>query len=186
MSDSIDKSKEIHALVLIDELANLLKDDTSLQAALQEKLVRSSSARTLRHVILERRAVQYYYNEEDAEMLRPYLDRMIEMDCKSPIDFPRSAYPTQSPRTIYLRVYQAWQWLRDKHPDKEKYTKLYDRTVIRTDMKLGVRIALKQKVSAPLIAVEADESFDQSYQNTESHRRGTQAATRTRVRCYLR
>jgi hypothetical protein len=161
MSDSIDNNeKEIRVLVLVEQLANLLQDNTELQDKVAEKLGRSKSAASLRQVILSRREVQFYYNEEDAEMLRPFLDRMIEADCKVPIDFPRSATPQISPRTVYLRIYQGWQWLRDKHKDKEKYIKLYDRTTIRTDMKLGVRIAPKVRDIPALVAVEVDESFD--------------------------
>ncbi len=162
MSNEIDKQikQEIRVLTLLDELANALRDNPELQDKVSERMSSSATGRELREVVLQRRAAQSYYNEEYALALQPHLDRMIETDCKRPILFARSAFPGVSHLTIYFRVYQAWQWLRDRHPEKQKYIDLYERTVIVKSPKMGVRIQVKQRAAAELIATEIDEGFE--------------------------
>lgn len=161
MSDlDISIEKEVRALKLIDSLAALLKDDESLQSRVAEAMEYSASGTQLRSVTLKRRNTQPYYTEANALMLKPYLDQMIERDCKVPIEFPRSSYPTLTPRTIYLRIYQGFQWLRDNHPEKKTYADLYARVEITQSHKTGVRIVQKSNALTPLVARDIDTTFE--------------------------
>jgi len=160
MPEQVSIDKEVRALALIDSLANLLRDDESLQSRLADALEHSPSGTQLRTVTHKRRNAQPYYTESNALMLKPYLDTMIERDCKVPIEFPRSSYPTLTPRTIYLRVYQGFQWLRDHHPDKQTYKDLYNRVVITQSHKTGVRIVEKSSALSPLVARDIDTNFE--------------------------
>ena len=160
MSEQAPIDKEVRALALIDSLANLLRDDDSLKSRLSDALEHSSAGTQLRSVTLKRRNVQPYYTEANALMLKPYLDSMIERNCKVPIEFPRSSYPSLLPRTIYLRVYQGFQWLRDHHPESAKYQELYDRVTITQSHKTGVRIVEKSNALSPLVARDVDLNFE--------------------------
>mgnify|MGYP007007267304 CR=1 FL=1 len=162
MSNEIEQQvrAEIRVLTLLDELANALRDNPELQDRVSERMANSNTGKELREVVMQRRAAQSYYNEEHAIALQPYLDMMIQSDCKKPIIFTRAAFPGVSPRTIYLRVYQAWQWLRDKHPERQKYIDLYSRTNITQNPSSGVAIREKKRAVGPLVGIEMVESVE--------------------------
>lgn len=162
MSNDIEKQvrAEIRVLTLLDELADALRDNPELQDRVSERMSNSNTGKELREVVMQRRAAQSYYNEEHATALQPYLDRMIESDCKKPILFTRAAFPGISPRTIYLRVYQAWQWLRDRSPERQKYIDLYSRVIITQNTSAGVSIREKKRSVGPLVGIEVAESTE--------------------------
>lgn len=162
MSNEIEQQvrAEIRVLTLLDELADALRNNPELQDRVAERMSSSHTGKELREVVMQRRAAQSYYNEEHAEALRPYLDKMIESNCKNPILFTRAAFPGISPRTIYLRVYQAWQWLRDRHEDRHKYIELYSRTVTTMNAVSGVSIREKKRSVGPLVGIEVAESTE--------------------------
>lgn len=153
---SPEVSKEIEVLALLDRLSYLLKDDPVVKERVSEQMSTSHTGRTLREIILQRRAHQFYYNKDEAEKLRKYLDAMIASNCASPIHFPPT--PRHSIRTLYLRIYQAWQWLRDQDENKQVYRDLYDKCAITQDRVRGVRIVPKQTSTGELNGFIAEDS----------------------------
>ncbi len=61
-----------------------------------------------------------YYNKNDAESLRPFLDEMI-LD-KEPREFLFSDYPQWSPNTVWLKINQAIKYIVDHDTPEGKYT----------------------------------------------------------------
>lgn len=162
MSNAIEQQvkQEIRVLTLLDELADALRNNPELQDRVSERMASSNTGKELREVVMQRRAAQSYYNEEHAVALQPYLDKMIESDCKKPIIFTRAAFPGISPRTIYLRIYQAWQWLRDRHEDRQKYIELYSRVIITQSNTSGVCIREKKRSVGPLLGIEIQDTAE--------------------------
>jgi len=76
-------------------------------------------------ILEQRRNAQPYYCEDLALALVPSLAK-LEEDRNCVLTFNRVQYPGRSVRTIYLMIYQAWQWLRYNHPEKERFTQLYN------------------------------------------------------------
>lgn len=157
----IPLDKEIQVLALMDQLNLLLRGDLDLQDKVAERLETGGTGRDLRNVVLRRRASLSYYNEDYAMQLKPYLNRMIESDCTAPIEFPKHKYPGTALRTIYLRVYQAWQYLRDHDAEKAKYIELWGKCQI-TQPRTGIRIIAKKSRhdELTLVGVEIEEKLD--------------------------
>ena len=152
--------KELRVLLLVEQLARELKGDIELQDRVAEKLGSSMAGKELRSVLLQRRAAQAYYNEEYAEALKPSLDQMIASGIKTTIEFSLANYPNKSVRTIYLSVYQAWQYLRDHDENKLLYADLYNKTQITQNSRFGVRIRPIETRAPVMRSVPVDERLD--------------------------
>lgn len=148
--------KEIRILGLLDSLAYELGDNSALAEKMAARMECTQGGRKLRQVIMNRRGELSYYSEDYAMALKPYLDNI---DNANPVLFLRSSFSNIAVRTIYLRVYQAWLWLIDHHPDKAKYLELRSRYVIQQN-KHDVRIAAKRTAPAELFGKVQSDAYD--------------------------
>jgi len=88
-----------------------------------------------------RRSYSSYYREEYALWIKGELDKM-DAD-KKPRAFPYSLWKNSTPNTIYLRVNQAWHYLRDFLDPEGKYEKMFHQ--IKVCRKHGYGVTLEYK-----------------------------------------
>lgn len=153
-------NKEIAVLSHLSEIQKLLAGDQNLADNLADKLEVLSVGKDLRSLLMSRRTELSYYNEKCGLELMPILDRMIET--KLPQEFKTSTHIGMSVRTLYLKVYQPWLWLIDKHPNLEyrtRYSNLRRDTKI-SQMKSAVRIRYRNAVGENLIADIVNENLE--------------------------
>ena len=84
------------------------KDLIKSSPKLQKKILKNT----------EERSGGNYYNRNDAEKLKPFLDEMI-VDGESR-EFRFSDYPQWSPNTVWLKINQAVKYIVDNMDDEEK------------------------------------------------------------------
>ncbi len=143
-----NESTEKELLKLLAEVQDLINKNPATAEKVSDQLANSPSFAPTRELLFKRRSEQMYYSGEYGEALIPYLEK-LEADSNLIITFDKKNFRNKSVRTIYLMVYQAWQWLRDQHPEKERFIALYQKYKIAERPKLGsVRIIPKTRLKA--------------------------------------
>ena len=155
MSDAINK--EIAILSHLQEIHKLLGTDSELANNVAVKLETLDVGNSVRSLLMGNRAKQPYYTEKCALALQPILDHIY--DTKEAWEFKCADNPALTVRTMYLKVYQSWLWLCDKHPQKEKYRELKGKTMIAQRRGIGVRIYFRDTAEA-LQGSKVDLTFD--------------------------
>ena len=153
-------NKEIAVLSHLTEIQKLLAGDQNLADNLADKLEVLAVGKDLRSILMSRRVELSYYNEKCGYELMPILDRML--DTKMPQEFKTTTHIGMSVRTLYLKVYQPWLWLMDRHPDlnlRARYANLKRDTKI-SQMKHAVRIRFRNAVGENLVAENVNEDMD--------------------------
>jgi hypothetical protein len=153
-------NKEIAVLSHLTEIQRLLAGDQNLANELADKLEVLSVGKDLRGLLMSRRSELSYYNEKCGMELAPILEQMLQS--RLPQEFKVSTHPGMSVRTLYLKVYQPWLWLMDKHPDpvsRAKYSNLRRDTKI-SQMKHAVRIRFRNAVGDNLVPDAVNEDMD--------------------------
>ena len=102
-SKPIEGSKE-QLQYVIDGFKDLIKSSPKLQ----KKILKNT----------EERSGGNYYNRNDAEKLKPFLDEMM-LD-NEPREFRFSDYPQWSPNTVWLKINQAIKYIVDNLDDADK------------------------------------------------------------------
>jgi len=142
---SEETNKDIAVLSLLTDLNKLLDGDANLMARVKDKLNLLPVNANVSKVMLTKRAKQSYYSERFALELKPTLDALIEKH--EPVQFLVSEHPNLTVRTLYLKLYQPWQWLMDFHPDKAKYRQLKQETIIQQKANHSVRILFESQLT---------------------------------------
>jgi len=92
-----------------------------------------------------RRSYSSYFREEYALWIKRELDAM-DADKKARA-FPYSQWKNSTPNTIYLRVNQAWHYLREYMDPEGKYEKMWHQVKISRVKGYGVTLEYKELAS---------------------------------------
>lgn len=92
-----------------------------------------------------RRSYSSYYKEDYALWIKRELDAM-DVD-KKPRAFPYSSWKNSTPNTIYLRVNQAWHYLRDFMDSDGKYERMFHQIKVSRVRGYGVTMEYKESAS---------------------------------------
>lgn len=92
-----------------------------------------------------RKSYSSYYNDEYAMWIKKELDALFEN--RQPRVFLYSAWKNCTPNTVYLRIHQAWHFLRDYLDPEGKYEKMARDVKISRERTVGIKLEYKDIAS---------------------------------------
>lgn len=145
------EAKEARVAAIIAELAVLCKDD--INGELADVIAKSAAAAPIRNAVNRTTKNLPYYNEKFAKELIVFLDQRIANG--KPVEFRKSAHGVSS-RTLWYKVSQAWDYIRDNLDPSGVYKELWDKSTIRR-LPTGVRIIDRDLSVRPLEGIQVNE-----------------------------
>jgi hypothetical protein len=132
-----------------NRLAKYLRENLdSLSPELRRELAEASKNSTKRKCGIG--TVVAYYHEKFARELMPYLDLLAQQEGTHTGMFISAREHKTSPKTLHLKISQAWMYLRDYLDPTGKYVELKNKITIRREDMLGVKLVWKDKPVRPL------------------------------------